>query len=52
MPNVTVPPRRVEAPNREFDRFAIYADGDGTVLCDRKNPAAWIRSTVVRPVKR
>ncbi|WP_339104616.1 hypothetical protein [Haloterrigena salinisoli] len=33
--------------DREFDRYVSYADGDGTVICDRRTPSAWIRSTTV-----
>ena len=35
-----------------FDQYVSYADGDGTVICDRRNPAAWIRSTTVRSCRR
>ena len=36
----------------EFDQYVSYADGDGTVICDRRNPSAWIRSTALRPCRR
>ncbi|WP_226005362.1 DUF7331 family protein [Natrinema salinisoli] len=35
-----------------FDQYVSYAASDGTVICDRENPAAWIRSTDVRPCLR
>ena len=38
--------------DREFDRYVSYPDGDGTVVCDRRNPSAWIRSTAVRQCRR
>lgn len=28
----------------DFDSFASYEDGDDLVICDRKNPKAWIKS--------
>jgi hypothetical protein len=28
----------------DFSRFTSYEDGDSVVICDRKNPTAWIRS--------
>lgn len=31
----------------DYDRFAEYEDGDATVICDRKDPRAWIKSDVV-----
>lgn len=34
----------------EFDRFASYEDGDDLVICDRKNPKAWIKSDTVSSV--
>ncbi|WP_290811069.1 hypothetical protein [Halovivax sp.] len=37
---------------RRFDEFVEYADGDATVICDRSNASAWIRSTAVRQVRR
>jgi hypothetical protein len=30
----------------DFSRVTSYADGDSVVICDRKNPTAWIRSDV------
>lgn len=35
-----------------FDEYVEYTDGDETVICDRSNASAWIRSTTVRPVRR
>lgn len=52
MRNAPVPTQRAETTNRELDRLVSYDDGDGTVVCDRTNPAAWIRSTALRPVER
>ncbi|WP_455449897.1 DUF7331 family protein [Natrinema thermotolerans] len=36
----------------ERERYASYRDGNGRVIVDRRNPAAWVRSTVVRPCVR
>ncbi|WP_306056631.1 DUF7331 family protein [Natronococcus wangiae] len=33
----------------EFDAYVSYDDDGATVICDRRNAAAWIRSTAVRP---
>ncbi|QLG50860.1 DUF7331 family protein [Natrinema halophilum] len=33
----------------DIDQYVSYADGDGTIVTDRRNPSAWIRSTDVRP---
>lgn len=30
----------------DYDRFASYEDGDSTVICDRTEPAAWLKSDV------
>lgn len=30
----------------DFSRVTSYTDGDSIVICDRKNPTAWIRSDV------
>lgn len=38
---------RVEPEYVDFDRFTSYEDGDATVVCDRKNPNAWLRSDAV-----
>ena len=29
----------------EFDRYATYESDRHTVICDRENPGAWIKST-------
>ena len=29
----------------EFDRYATYESDRYTVICDRENPSAWIKST-------
>lgn len=34
-------------PDRHGGDLVAYRSEDGTVICDRKNPAAWIRSDVV-----
>lgn len=31
----------------DFDRYVSYDDDGATVLCDRRNAAAWIRSSAV-----
>lgn len=32
-----------------YEQYASYEDGEATIICDRKQPQAWIRSdTVVR----
>lgn len=36
----------------DFDDYVTYADGDGTVIADRRNPSAWVRSTDARPCVR
>ncbi|AGB33095.1 hypothetical protein Natpe_3308 [Natrinema pellirubrum DSM 15624] len=36
----------------ENERYTSYRDGNGRVIVDRRNPAAWVRSTVVRPCVR
>lgn len=36
----------------EYEQFASYEDGDATVICDRKQPQAWIRSDAVVEVRR
>lgn len=30
----------------EFDRYASYEEDGSLVICDRKNPNAWIKSNV------
>ncbi|WP_195893059.1 DUF7331 family protein [Halopiger djelfimassiliensis] len=42
----------VETAAIEFDQYVRYADGDGTIICDRTNPTAWIRSTELWPCRR
>lgn len=34
----------------DFDRFASYDDDGALVVCDRKNPRAWIRSDATTPL--
>lgn len=36
----------------ELDQFASYEDDDGFVICDRKNPKAWIKSTTAPQMER
>lgn len=36
----------LDAETPDFDRYASYEDGDHVVVCDRKEPTAWLRSTV------
>lgn len=36
-------PERREPKRADFDRYASYEDEDGTVICDRRNAAAWLR---------
>ncbi|QRV16223.1 DUF7331 family protein [Haloterrigena salifodinae] len=38
--------------DRAFDHYVSYEDGDGTVICDRRTPSAWIRSTTVWSCRR
>lgn len=33
----------------KFDEYVSYDDDGATVICDRRNAAAWIRSTAVQP---
>lgn len=35
----------------DFDQFADYEDGDDLVICDRKNPRAWIKSDSVTRIE-
>lgn len=35
----------------EYDQFASYEDGDAIVICDRREPQAWIRSDTVVGVR-
>lgn len=50
----TVERAETEASEEEtdYDRYAQYEDGDATVVCDRMDPNAWIKSTVVTDVFR
>lgn len=36
----------------DYDRFASYEDGNDVVICDRKNPKAWIKSDTVTQTDR
>lgn len=41
------------APERtDYDRFADYEDGNDLVVCDRRNPQAWIKSDTVARIDR
>lgn len=43
-----VPAVDSETPSEpDFDRFTSYEDGNDLVICDRKNPKAWIKSDTV-----
>jgi hypothetical protein len=35
-----------EAESIDLDEFTGYEDGNSYVVCDRRNPQAWIRSDV------
>lgn len=39
-------------PEPDHEGFTGYEDGDSYVVCDRKNPNAWIRSDVTEPLSR
>lgn len=39
-------------PAIDLEHVASYKDGDATVICDRQEPTAWIRSTVTVPMRR
>lgn len=36
----------------DVDRYVDYEDGNATVVCDRREPTAWLRSTVTESVER
>lgn len=36
----------------QFNQYVSYEDDGATVICDRSNAAAWIRSADIRPCKR
>lgn len=38
------------APQDDCTEFTSYEDGRGIVVCDTKNPKAWIASDEPRPV--
>lgn len=40
----------MEQPSTEEIELIHYIDDDTVVVCDRKKPSAWIRSTVFSPV--
>ncbi|MFC4544243.1 hypothetical protein ACFO5R_20145 [Halosolutus amylolyticus] len=46
------PDRQPAAESVRFDQYVTYEDDDGTVVCDRSNPAAWIRATELVPCRR
>jgi hypothetical protein len=37
----------IEAEPADFDQFTSYEDGNQTVICDRSNVQAWIKSDTV-----
>lgn len=43
---------QTEPADIELDRFASYEDGEEVVICDRKSPAAWIKSATTTKVER
>ncbi|WP_195892459.1 DUF7331 family protein [Halopiger goleimassiliensis] len=47
----STPAEREPSPTT-FDEYVRYEDDDATVICDRTNPAAWIRSSVLEPCRR
>lgn len=50
--HVDVPAHRTDPDEPALDRYVSYDDPDATVICDRSNAAAWIRSTDVRAIER
>ena len=41
------------SPDRpELDQYVSYPDDGDTVICDRENPSAWIRSDELRSIER
>ncbi len=53
MENVPEPRERATEPiATDADRYVSYDDGDATVICDRRDATAWIRSSVVVPLER
>ncbi|NHN48365.1 hypothetical protein G9464_12275 [Halostella sp. JP-L12] len=36
----------------DLDQYVSYSDDGDTVICDRENPSAWVRSDDLRPVER
>jgi len=36
----------------DLDQYVSYPDDCDTVICDRQNPNAWIRSDELRPIER
>lgn len=54
MPDPTPTGEQAEAPpdGTEYEQFASYEDGDAVVICDRREPQAWIRSDAVVAVRR
>lgn len=41
-----------EVDRPEFDRYASYEDDGDLVVCDRKNPAAWLKADETVAVRR
>lgn len=33
--------------DHDFDAYASYEDGDGVVICDRKDAKAWLKSDTI-----
>lgn len=36
----------------DLEQFASYEDDDGFVICDRKNPNAWIKAETTEQIER
>lgn len=51
MPRQTAEPDRRTDPPGHLEQFAGYPDGGDFVVCDRKAPAAWIRSDVTVEIR-
>ncbi|WP_265110368.1 DUF7331 family protein [Halosolutus halophilus] len=49
---LSTPDQQPAVQSARFDQYVSYEDDGGTVICDRSNPAAWIRSTELVPCRR
>lgn len=43
---------RTEPAELDLDRYVSYDESGTTIICDRQNAAAWIRSSVTVPLER